>query len=64
MIKQKNAIRSIEREDERRTAQNYDELAKNSLTLEGVERKSKIDRMKVELKQDYQDRYARIIFIF
>jgi hypothetical protein len=61
MMKQRQVLRSIEREDEKKTAQNYNEIAQNSLTQEGTERRKQLDRFKTELKQDYQDRYAAIL---
>ena len=64
MIKQKLVMKSIERDDEKKTAQNYNEVAKNSLTQEGTEKRKQLDRFKVELKQDYQDRYFLLSILF
>ena len=49
-------MKSIEKEDERRMAQNFDEEARNSLSMENNERKRQLNRFKSEIRQDFQEK--------
>lgn len=56
-MKQKEYLRSIEREEERKHAQGMEQIARNSLSMEGSQRSQMLNRFKQDLKQDFQDRY-------
>ena len=55
-IKNKQVMRTIERDDEKKMAQNFEEIARNSLSLEDNERKRQLNRFKSEIRQDFHEK--------
>jgi len=55
-IKNKQVMRTIERDDEKKIAQNFEEVARNSLSLENNERKRQLNRFKSEIRQDFHEK--------
>ena len=55
-IKQKESMKNVEKEVERRQAQNIEATARQSLYQETSQRKQLLDKFKTDFKEDYNKR--------